>query len=137
MRWILGVALLALTHVGASFLVPLEVKDQGALGGVLRWVWPWGMGDHGPIGTLAPGMLPFPALLLALTSSGLMAAAALAVFGVWVPTGLWRGLTIAGAATGLALVLLFLGPTKLLPIAGYLGVAWIAVAGWRVVGLEA
>jgi hypothetical protein len=137
MRWILGTALVALTHVGASFLVPLEVKDQGAIGGLLRWVWPWGMGDHGPLGTLAPGVLPLPALLLALTSAGCLAAATLGVFGLWVPAGLWRGLTIAGAATGLVLMLLFFGPTKLLPIAGYIGALWVAVAGWRLFGVPA
>jgi hypothetical protein len=43
-KWVLVVLFGVLTHFGASYLVPLEVKDQGAFGGLLRWVWPWGWG---------------------------------------------------------------------------------------------
>jgi hypothetical protein len=58
--------------------------------------------------------------------------AALAVLGLWVPFGWWPSLTIAGAAASLVLLVLFPGPTKLIPMAFDLAVFWAALSHWPV-----
>jgi hypothetical protein len=50
--------------------------------------------------------------------------AALAVLGIWTPFGWWPALAIVGSILSLALMVLFFGPTKLLPLAVALGIAW-------------
>jgi hypothetical protein len=128
-KWILVVLLVVQAHFAASCLVPLRSEDQGALGGLLRWVWPWADGDHGPLGTMvADGESPLAGILLALTTATVFIVAALAVAGLWVPPAWWRPLAIAGAVLLLGLMTLFFGPTKLVPIVVALGTLYIALA---------
>lgn len=54
----------------------------------------------------------------------------LAILGIWVPFAWWRILAIGGAVMSLLLMLMFFGPTKLLPIAGDLVVLWAALTNW-------
>ena len=51
-----------------------------------------------------------------------------AAAGIWVPSTWWRTLAAAGAVLLLCLMGLFLGPTKLIPIAFALGTLYIALA---------
>lgn len=118
-----------LTHFGASYLVPLEVKDQGAFGGLLRWVWPWGMGDSGFLGRISPGVMPLAGFFIAMAAAGLCAMAALAVLGIWVPTSWWRVLAVVGASLLVVLMAGFFGPTKILPILVALAAIWAATVG--------
>ena len=127
-KWIL-VALLALqAHFAASYLVPLDERSQREFGGLLRWAWPWAYGDGGPLGQITPAAgFPLAGFALAATAGGAFLLAALAVAGWWVPTGWWRGLATAGAALLLCLMALFLGPTKLIPMAFALGTLYVAL----------
>jgi hypothetical protein len=127
-RWFL-VALLALrAHFAASYLVPLDEPSQREFGGLLRWVWPWAYGDGGPLGPITPAAgFPIAGFYLAVTAGGALLLAALAVAGWWVPTGWWRPLAAAGAALLLCLMALFLGPTKLIPMAFALGTLYVAL----------
>jgi hypothetical protein len=34
--------------------VPLDQEGQAAEGGLLRWFWPWGYRDGGPLGQITP-----------------------------------------------------------------------------------
>lgn len=128
-KWALAIGLGVLAHFAASFLVPLEVKDQSAMAGVLRWVWPWGMGDAGLLGRLSPGVMPLAGFWIAMAAAVLCGMAALAVLGWWVPTGWWQGLAVAGAALLVLLMVGFFGPTKILPIAAALAAIWAATGG--------
>jgi hypothetical protein len=117
-KWVL-VALLGLqAHFAASYLVPLDERSQGEFGGLLRWFWPWAYGDGGPLGQVTMGAgFPLPGFFLAMATAALFLLAALAAAGIWVPSGWWRPLAIAGAALLLCLMALFFGPTKLIPMA--------------------
>ena len=130
-KWWIVVALGLLTHFGASYLVPLEVKDQGAMAGLLRWVWPWGVGDRGLLGTVNPTAMPLLGFFIAMAAAALCAMAVLALLGIWVPLDWWRPLAVGGAALLLIVLAGFFGPTKLLPILVALTVIWLATAGWR------
>jgi hypothetical protein len=128
-KWILVIALGLEVHFAASYLVPLDSPSQAEFGGFLRWFWPWAYGDRGLLGqiTMSTGF-PITGFFLAVTTGGLLALAALAVAGFWVPAAWWRVLATAGAALLLCLMLLFLGPTKLIPIAFALGTLYVAVS---------
>jgi len=128
-RWWLVVALGVQAHFGASYLVPLEVKDQGLFAGMLRWVWPWGVGDTGLLGRMDPAAMPLAGFWMAMAVAVLSALAALAILGIWVPEGAWRSLAIAAAVLSLGLMAGFLGPTKLLPI--LLAIALLGIAALR------
>jgi hypothetical protein len=41
----------------------------------------------------------------------------MALIGLWVPSSWWRGLAASGAVLSVILMILFLDPTKVLPIA--------------------
>jgi len=129
-KWWLVIALGAQTHFGASYLVPLEVKDQGLFGGLLRWVWPWGVGDTGLLGRMDPSAMPMAGFWMAMAVATLSALAALAVLGIWVPEGAWRPLAIAAAVVSLVLMSGFIGPTKALPILLALALLGVAVLRW-------
>ena len=49
-KWLLAVLLVLQAHFAASYLVPLDRGTQGEFGGLLRWVWPWAIGDGGLLG---------------------------------------------------------------------------------------
>ena len=117
------VALLALqAHFAASYLVPLDELAQRTFGGLLKWAWPWAIGDGGPLGRMTASGFPLPGFFLAATSATALILAALAVSRVWVPFGWWRPLAVTGAVLSLVLMALFFGLTKLLPMATALAV---------------
>lgn len=111
-------ALLAVqAHFAASYLVPLDEHAQRTFGGLLRWAWPWAIGDAGLLGRMTSVGFPLPGFFLAVTSAAVLILAALAVARVWVPFSWWRPLAISGAALSLLLLALFFALTKVVPIA--------------------
>jgi hypothetical protein len=123
-------------HFAASYLVPLDERSQREFGGLLRWAWPWAEGDGGLLGrlTLEAGG-PLPGLFLALTAATALGLAAFAAAGWWVPAAWLRPTVGAGAVLLLGLMVLFFGPTKLLPIAFALATLYLAV--WQPTTLAA
>jgi hypothetical protein len=116
-------------HFAASYLVPLDERSQREFGGLLRWFWPWADGDGGPLGRVTVNAgFPIAGFVLAVTTAGALALAALAAAGIWVPSAWWRALATVGAALLLCLMALFFGPTKLIPIAFALGTLYVALA---------
>ena len=127
-KWILVLLLGLEAHFAASYLVPLTQADQGTFGGLLRWFWPWADGDAGPLGQVTAGAgFPIAGFFLAVTTGGVLILAAMAAAGFWVPTTWWRALAIAGAGLLVCLMVLFFGPTKLIPIAFGLGTLYLAL----------
>lgn len=124
-KWLWVFILSIQAHFAASYLVPLWEKDQV---GLLRWVWPWGVGDKGLLGQMALNQTPLAGLFIAMASAASSILAALSVLGIWIPNSWWRHLAIAGAALELVLMVGFLGVTKLLPIVFNLAVL---TALWR------
>ena len=128
-RWILVVLLGLQAHFAASYLVPLDAPSQREFGGLLRWVWPWADGDGGPLGRMTVGAgFPLAGFFLAMAAAAALALAALAAGGLWVPSAWWRALAAVGALLLLALMALFFGPTKLIPIAFALGTLYVALS---------
>ena len=125
-KWVLVVLLFVGAHVGASYLVPLKEADRGALGGLLRWAWPWAEGDRGFLGIQDGLQVPMLGFSIAMVAAGCFVAAALALLGWLVPTGWWRALTVVGAVALLVLVTGFLGWTKVLPIVLAAALIWFA-----------
>jgi hypothetical protein len=128
-KWILVVLLGLEIHFAASYLVPLDDTSQAEFGGLLRWFWPWAHGDGGPLGQITTDAgFPMAGFFLAAAAGGVLALAALAVMGIWIPLVWWRLLATVGAGLLLCLMVLFLGPTKLIPMAFALGTLYIAVS---------
>jgi hypothetical protein len=127
-KWVLVVLLGLQAHFAASYLVPLDAPSQREFGGLLRWFWPWADGDGGPLGrvTVAAGF-PLPGFFLAMAAAVAFVLAALAVVGIWVPSGWWRALAVAGAVLLLGLMALFFGPTKVIPMVFALATLYLAV----------
>ncbi len=130
-KWLFAAALALGAHFSASYLVPLDRKSQETFAGLLKWFWPWADGDSGPLGvmTVSSGF-PVSGFFVAVTSAGLFILAALAVIGKWVPFDWWRWTSMAGAALSLFVMVMFFGPTKLIPIALDLFVLWTAWTTW-------
>src|SRR5215211_3454528 len=121
MKWLFAALLVLQAHFAASYLVPLDREAQATFGGLLRWVWPWSIGDGGLLGRIpASGEYPISGVWLG-------GGAALAVLGWWVPFGWWRVLAVGGAILSLLLMVGFFGATKVLPIALDLLVLWLAI----------
>jgi hypothetical protein len=116
-QWLLVILLLVGVHCGASYLVPLQPPDQGLFGGLLRWVWPWGVGDKRFLGHIYGSTMPMIRFALTMGTTTAFALATLGVLGWGVPQGWWKSLTFAGSALTLLAAAVFLGATKLLPIA--------------------
>jgi hypothetical protein len=129
-RWPFAALLALQAHFAASYLVPLDAQAQREFGGLLRWAWPWSVGDNGPLGQMTASGFPLPGFFLAVTAATVLILAALAVVGIWVPFRWWRALAIAGAALSVVLMVLFLGWTKLLPIATALAILGAALNRW-------
>ena len=103
-------------------------RGSGGFGGLLRWAWPWSIGDGGLLGRIpASGEYPISGVWLAGSAALMFILAALAVMGWWVPFGWWRVLAIGGAILSLLLMVGFFGATKLLPMALDLVVLWAAL----------
>src|SRR5438067_6558856 len=95
-------------HFAASYLVPLDERSGKEFGGLLRWFWPWSYGDAGLLGQITPATgFPIVGFWVAMIAAGLLALAALAAVGLWVPVAWWSFLAIAGAASLLCLLGLF------------------------------
>jgi hypothetical protein len=128
LKWLLAALLVLQAHFAASYLVPLDSEAQQTFGGLLRWAWPWAIGDSGLLGRIpASGEYPISGVFLAGSAALMFIFAALAVMGWWVPFGWWRVLAIGGAILSLLLMGAFFGPTKLLPMALDLVVMWAAM----------
>jgi len=117
MKWLFVALLGVQAHFAASYLVPLDEQAQRTFGGLLRWAWPWAIGDGGPLGRMTSTGFPVSGFFLAVTAAGVLVLAALALVGIWVPFGWWKGLAVTGAVLSLLLMVLFFGFTKLVPIA--------------------
>lgn len=128
MKWLFAALLLLQAHFAASYLVPLDREAQATFGGLLRWAWPWSIGDAGLLGRIpASGAYPVIGVWLAGGAALLFILAALAVVGWWVPFSWWRLMAIGGAILSLLLMVGFFGATKLVPMALDLFVLWAAI----------
>jgi len=88
MKWLLEALLVLQAHFAASYLVPLDREAQATFGGLLRWTWPWLIGDGGLLGHIpASGQYPLTGAWLAGGVALLFILAALAMVGWWVPFG--------------------------------------------------
>jgi hypothetical protein len=131
LKWLFAALLVLQAHFAASYLVPLDREAQEEFGGLLRWFWPWAIGDGGLLGRIpASGEYPVSGIVLAGSAAVVFFLAALAVAGIWVPFGWWRMLVMGGAILSLLLMAAFFGPTKLLPMALDLVVLWAAITNW-------
>src|SRR5918994_521883 len=127
-KWLLVALLVLQAHFAASYLVPLDREAEREFGGLLRWAWPWSIGDGGLLGRIpASGEYPISGVWLAGTAALMFILAALAVVGWWVPFGWWRVLAIGGAILSLLVMIGFFGVTKLLPMVLDLVVLWAAI----------
>jgi hypothetical protein len=128
MKWLFAALLVLQAHFAASYLVPLDREAQGEFGGLLRWAWPWSIGDGGLLGRIpTSGEYPIFGVWLAGSAALMFVLAALAVMGWWVPFGWWRVLCIGGSILSILLMVGFFGVTKLLPMALDLVVLWAAL----------
>jgi hypothetical protein len=128
MKWLFAALLMLQAHFAASYLVPLDREAQGEFGGLLRWAWPWSIGDSGLLGRIpASGEYPISGVWLAGGAALMFILAALAVMGWWVPFGWRRVLAMGGAVLSLLLMVGFFGATKVLPIIFDLVVLWAAI----------
>ena len=128
MKWLFAVLLILQAHFAASYLVPLDSGAQREFGGLLRWAWPWSIGDSGLLGRIpGSGEYPVSGIFLAGAAALMFILAALAVMGWWVPFGWWRFLATGGAILSFLLMAGFFGATKLLPMALDLVVVWVAI----------
>jgi hypothetical protein len=132
-KWIFAALLVLQVHFAASYIIPLDANAQGTFGGLLKWAWPWGIGDGGLLGQITVPGFPVTGFFLAVTTAGVFLLTALAVLGIWLPFGWWRVLAVGGATLSLGLMVLFFGPTKLLPIVLDLVVLWVALTNWSAV----
>src|SRR5215213_11174754 len=131
MKWLFAALLVLQAHFAASYLVPLDSEAQGTFGGLLRWDWPWSIGDGGLLGRIpATGEYPISGVWLAGSAALMFFLAALAVMGWWVPFGWWRFLAMGGATLSLLLMVGFFGATKLVPMALDVVVLWAAITNW-------
>jgi hypothetical protein len=130
-RWLFVTLLLLQAHFAASHLVPLDERSQREFGGLLRWAWPWSLGDRGPLGQVATVGLPVVGVFIAMGAGSALFLAALAVLRWRVPFDWWRPATIVGGVLSVVLMLLFFGPTKVLPLATALAVLAVALNYWR------
>ena len=130
-KWLFAALLVLQAHFAASYLVPLDREAQGTFGGLLRWAWPWAIGDGGLLGRIpASGDYPLSGIFLAGSAAVAFFLAALAVVGIWVPFGWWRVLAMGGTILSLFLMAGFFGATKLLPMALDLVVLWATITDW-------
>lgn len=130
-RWLFVGLLLLQAHFAVSYLAPLDRQAQGEFGGLLKVAWPWAYGNGGPLGEITLGSgFPILGFYIAVTAGGLLILAAMAVGGLWVPFAWWRALAVCGAVLSIALMALFFGPTKLVPMAGDLAVLALALGTW-------
>jgi hypothetical protein len=106
----------------------LGQRSPSDVRGLLRWAWPWSIGDSGLLGRIpASGEYPISGIWLAGGAALVFILAVLAVMGWWVPFGWWRVLAMGGAILSFLLMAGFFGATKVLPMALDLVVLWLAI----------
>ena len=128
MKWLFAALLVLQAHFAASYLVPLDREAQTTFGGLLRWAWPWSIGDGGLLGRIpTSGEYPVLGVWIAGGAALMFILAALAVMGWWVPFVWWRVLAMGGAILSLLLMVGFFGATKVVPMALDLVVVWFAI----------
>jgi hypothetical protein len=115
-RWLFATLLLIQTHFAASYLVPLDDTSRDAFGGLLRWAWPWEIGDSGLLGEITATSAPSVGFLVAISAGVILFMAVLAVFGYWVPFVWWKSLVIVGSVLSVILMIGFFDAAKVLPI---------------------
>jgi hypothetical protein len=116
-------------HFAASYLVPLDERSGREFGGLIRWFWPWSYGDAGLLGQISPSTgFPIVGFWVAMLAAGLLAMAALAAAGWWVPSAWCPFLAAGGAVVLLCLMGLFASPTKVIPMLFALGTLYLAVS---------
>ena len=81
------------------------------------------------------GGFPLIGFFIAVSAASALLVAALALAGLWIPTEWWRPLTIGGAALSIAVMALFLGPSKVIPIVTALALIAIATDRWHIPGV--
>jgi hypothetical protein len=135
-KWLFAALLALQAHFAASYLVPLDAQAQRTFGGLLRWAWPWSIGDGGPLGQLTAAAIPLPGFFVAVTAATVLILAAMAVINLWVPFRWWKPLAIAGAVLSIVLMALFPGLTKLLPAATALAILGAALEYWTPLASE-
>ncbi len=135
-KWLFGAVLALGAHFAASYIIPLDQKGQETFAGLMKWFWPWAHGNSGPLGTILPSGFPVPGFFIAVTAAGLFILAALAFVGIWVPFIWWRVCAFAGALISLFLMLMFFGPTKIIPIALDIFVLWAAWNNWTLAAIH-
>ncbi len=135
-KWLFAALLALQAHFAASYLVPLDAQAQREFGGLLRWAWPWSIGDGGPLGLMTASGFPLPGFFVAVTAATLLILAAMAVINLWVPFGWWKPLAMAGAVLSIVLMALFPGWTKLLPVATALAILGAALEYWTPLASE-
>jgi len=95
-KWLIVAGLVLQAHFAASYLVLLDAPSQKEFGGLLRWFWPWAYGDAGPLGQITPAAgFPIVGFYVAVAAA-LLALAALAVVGLWLPSEWGRPLAVGG-----------------------------------------
>jgi hypothetical protein len=123
-RWLFATLLLIQTHFAASYLVPLDETSRDAFGGLLRWAWPWEIGDSGLFGEITATNVPLAGFFIAVSAGGALFMALLAVIGYWVPSAWWKTLVVAGSVLSVILMIGFFDATKVLPIALAVFLLW-------------
>src|SRR5215213_9212591 len=51
-KWLLAALLVLQAHFAASYIIPRDREAQRTFGGLLRWAWPWAIGDGGLLGRI-------------------------------------------------------------------------------------
>lgn len=121
-KWLWAIVFAILANCAATYIVPLWERDREAMGGMLKFAWPWAIGDKGFLGEMLMGKMPMAGFVIAMAAACLFLLAILALFGIWVPTAWWPYLAIAGAVAEIVLMCGFFGITKILPILGSVAV---------------
>src|SRR5215211_6033954 len=79
MKWLFAALLVLQAHFATSYLVPLDSEAQATFGGLLRWAWPWSIGDGGLLDRIpASGEYPISGVWLAGSAALMFILAALA-----------------------------------------------------------
>jgi hypothetical protein len=64
-KWLFAALLVIQGHFAASYIGSLDREAQGTFGGLLRWAWPWAIGDGGFLGRITTSDFPVAGFFLA------------------------------------------------------------------------
>jgi len=128
-RLIVGLLLAAAAHFSLTYLIP-------ASAGAAWFGWPFARDSAPFLGALQTGAGRTAATLLADVAGLSFIAAALGLFGIWVPPEWWRPLVLVGSIASGLLFLMYAGPLALLPLVVDAVLLWGVLAqGWNVASL--